>query len=702
VKPIGLFLLLIFFLFPWGVFSQDIYIPETGPVKTGGEASHRGELIRRLSEAGIPFEVRPLFTEYGGFGSSVYVDISPETETEGGLFILAVPLSSGENSEAGLPYGLKTALALIQKARERNLTRKILVAFLGDEQSRLPPDQRRNAHTGLEDLLARQGNPENTALVYADFYAPPEKLVIHHGGHRNLTPLNLLQPIPGLCDFYKAPFTFAVKSNELYKLGFVDGPLALRSSLAAGIPSWYLGGTRDDPGEAPEKSIPAELLGELLLEYGCSLNFLTENLDYHYLIFQNFGKTVFFPELTTVIILWSFNALGLLIFLIYSIVLRKALIIQWKIFFRYFPVILILFAVLFLTLQGSELFFGLLLNGFFLPWDKTYYGGIFFILATALILFSLIDPLFDRLKIPRKANFYGNAAIILTILGNLIAMFLDITFIPVFIWAFLFTVLAAFIPFSPPLYGISFIIPLQTAAILITSMEGANAGFPVLNYSNRVWLILFIAVTSFPSVLIFKRASVLSRGQKKRQPRFLKPVSQFILLAACMGALTLYVYNRSKDPAITPVRRVIADTPDNPAVLAVTLTDRSFLTRRILEMTIYAPAEPVRFDLYLDSESGPQPVYAAPMPFSIKETENSPRKSTLEFILGENPPNPFTTNMVLPLNFSGSLRVEALYTRYDPSLDTGPPPEGDDYVLRVTRTIPIRPVTGQRVTSESP
>jgi hypothetical protein len=700
VKPIGLFLFPVFFLFPWGIFSQDIYSPETGFLKTGDEASHRGELIRLLGEGGIPFEVRPLFTEYGGFGSSIYVDISPETETDGGLFILAIPLDSGKNPGTGLPYGLKTALALIQKARGRDLTRKILVAFLGDEQSRLPPDQRKGVHTGLEDLLSRQENPENTVLVYADFYAPPEKLVIHHGGHRNLTPLNLLQPIPGLCDFYKAPFTFAVKSNELYKLGFVDGPWALRSSLASGIPSWYLEGTREDPGEALGNPIPAELLGELLLEYGCSLNFLTENLDYHYLIFQNFGKTVFFPELTTVIILWSFSALGLLIFLIYSIVLRKALIVQWKIFFRYFWVILILFAVLFLALQVSELFFGLLLKGFALPPDKTYYGGIFFILGTALILFSLIDPLFDRLKIPRKANFYGNAAVILTILGNLIAMFLDITFIPVFIWAFLFTVLAAFIPFSLPLYGISFIIPLQIAGVLITSMEGANTGFPVLNYSNRVWLILFIAVTSFPSVLIVKRASVLSGGQRK--PPFLKRVSQFILLAACMGALTLYAYNRSKDPAITPVRRVVVDPPDNPAILAVTLTDRSFLTRRILEITLYAPAEPVRFDLYLDSESGPQSIYAAPMPFSIKETENSLRGSTLEFALGENPPNPFTTNMVLPLNFSGSLRLEALYTRYDPSLDTGPPPEGDDYVLRVTRTIPIGPGISQRVTSESP
>jgi energy-converting hydrogenase Eha subunit E len=249
----------------------------------------------------------------------------------------------------------------------------------------------------------------------------------------------------------------------------------------------------------------------------------------------------------------------------------------------------------------------------------------------------------------------------------------------------LFTVLAALLPFPLPVYGITFIIPLQIAQTVITSMGAVTTGLPVFSFSNRLALILFIAVTSFPSVLIFKRAAALSGERKKQPSRFFRLVSRFILLAACMGALTVYVRNQT--PQAAPVRRFIAENQDKPGILDLTVTGSTFLSRRILEITLSARAAPVRFDLYLDSESGRPSIYTAPMPFVIKE--DPPRGSTLEFILGENPPNPFTANMVLPLNFSGVLRVEALYTRYDPALDTGPPPEGDDYVLRVTRTIPL-------------
>ncbi|MDR1107784.1 MAG: hypothetical protein LBL19_01990 [Spirochaetaceae bacterium] len=668
-------------LLPGGIFSQ-----ETGSGGAGIEASRRGELVRLLGEGGIPFEVRPLFTEYGGFGSSLLVRVSPESAAEGaGRFILALPLSSAEDPGALFPYGLQAGLAFIQKAREGGIKKEILVAFLGDEQSRFPPELRKSSPAGLEDLLALQENPENTVLVYADLYAPPEKLRIHHGGNRSLTPLNVLEVLPGLCDARGIPFGFAVKANELYKLGFVDGPPALRTALEYGIPSWYLEGARNGPEAPAANPIPADVLGELLLEYAASLNFSAENLDYHYLIFQNFGKTVFIPELTTVFILWAFSALGFLMFLIYSIIWRKMLIIQWTLFFRWFWVIGILFTVLFLTLQGSELFFGFLLERFSLSREKIYYGGILFTLGNALILFSLLSPLVERLKIPRKASFYGNAAVILIILGSLIALVLDITFIPAFLWAFLFTVLAALLPFPLPVYGITFIIPLQIAQTVITSMGAVTTGLPVFTHSNRLALILFVAVTSFPSVLIFQRASALSGERRKRSPRLFRLVSRFILLAAGIGALTVYMRNQT--PQAEPVRRVIAERQDRPEILDVTVTGSTFLSRRILEITLSARAAPARFDLYLDSESGRPSLYTAPMPFVVKE--NPPQGSTLEFILGENPPNPFTATMVLPLNFSGTLRVEALYTRYDPALDTAPPPEGNDYLLRVTQTLPL-------------
>ncbi|MDR2069038.1 MAG: hypothetical protein LBP71_04130, partial [Spirochaetaceae bacterium] len=123
MKAVGLSLIFIFFLVSQGIFSQ-----EEG--KEGGnplEISRRLELSRRLTAEGIPFEVRPLFSGYGGFGSSVLVYLPRKTKTEpdGGLFILAIPLCSGDDPGEGFPYGLEAGLAFIKKARARNLKREI-------------------------------------------------------------------------------------------------------------------------------------------------------------------------------------------------------------------------------------------------------------------------------------------------------------------------------------------------------------------------------------------------------------------------------------------------------------------------------------------------------------------------------------------------------------------------------------------------
>jgi hypothetical protein len=55
----------------------------------------------------------------------------------------------------------------------------------------------------------------------------------------------------------------------------------------------------------------------------------------------------------------------------------------------------------------------------------------------------------------------------------------------------------------------------------------------------------------------------------------------------------------------------------------------------------------------------------------------------MEFILGEEPPNPLSVEIVLPREFNVSLRAEALYTRWDPILDKEEKPKTDDYVFTV-------------------
>jgi hypothetical protein len=116
--------------------------------------------------------------------------------------------------------------------------------------------------------------------------------------------------------------------------------------------------------------------------------------------------------------------------------------------------------------------------------------------------------------------------------------------------------------------------------------------------------------------------------------------------------------------------------------------DRILLERRTLDITLDAPGSPLRFNLYLDDaqdSGGEIPViYAAPMPFRYIEDDTSLNRHSIEFILGEGPPNPFTTEIVLPIDFSGFLRAEALYA------------EGD-YRLMIIRRYPIGSTSASRL-----
>jgi hypothetical protein len=122
------------------------------------------------------------------------------------------------------------------------------------------------------------------------------------------------------------------------------------------------------------------------------------------------------------------------------------------------------------------------------------------------------------------------------------------------------------------------------------------------------------------------------------------------------------------------------------SILRVDIEYSDFIEIRSLKVTLRARGNPVRFNLYLSTSDDSLPViYSAPMPFAITDDWNSVR-----FSLGESPPNPFSAEIVIPIDLSARLHFEAVYTEWDPSLDPLPHPETDDYLLRVSQTVLIR------------
>jgi hypothetical protein len=682
-----LFFLLVFPLF---ILSGE---EDTGSIR-GGEGAVREELIRALEERNIPFTERFLFTEYGGFGSSVHVLLSPDSLVVPAeqTFILAVPLSvRGEEAGDGLPFRFEAALSFIEKVRFLNdIT--IRVAFLGDEVPRLPEEFQKRSHIGLEDLYDLLDNPEDAVLWYLDVAGTPRGITIHHGTADTIAPLSILRPLPGICETYHVPYNFAVRFNELYKLKLIDGPSALRFAQSRDINALYI--SRDEsffpwqmPSPPPQEPIPAARFADMLAAYAASLQISAENLDYHFTVINLLGKTLFVSEQLTVAALLISAALFFFALLLYSIMFRRVLIIRWQIFIRRSWILLVFLAFLMITLQGGGMFLSFLLERFRIPPQPSgTYGVAMLKLLVAMVLFSFLYPLPELLNIPRKRDFYGNAAVVLVTLGVLIAVVLDITLVPLFLWAFLFIFLGASVKNSFLVYTFGLFTPIQAAVAFINILSAGNDRLAEIIRSNDLFVGFYFAVILLPFMLIFKRGAALS--QKGKAPRSLMAllIPRLVLLAGSLGIVFSYGYYMAKQPVSEPVRRTIVETSEERGILNIRSREIDFLERRITEVNLEAGGNPVRFDMYLDTGgSGTLPViYSAPMPFELSEGRDS-----IEFILGEGPPNPFSTEIVIPLNFTGFLRVEALYTSWDGTIDTLPPPENDDYVLRVVRSIPI-------------
>ncbi|MDR3123720.1 MAG: hypothetical protein LBU16_08095 [Treponema sp.] len=652
------------------------------------EDSRLAMLAAILTERKIPFETRSLFAEFGGFGSSIHVRLpaSPGAgDQKPGFFILALPLSFTGDDRREFPYAFEAALDFIGRVRAEGLQTDVMAAFLGDEWSALGGD--RNApHTGLLDLCSRLELPEDAAMIYLDMGGETGEILVHHGARRALAPLNILRPLARLCDERNIPYSLAVNANELYKLGLADGPSALELALERELPALYLAG-----GAAGG----IQNLDALLFDYARSVNPGMESPDYHYLIFHVPGRFFFVSEYATTLLFLVAAALFFFAALTYSVVLRRRLAVQWKVFFKRSWILLLYWLMLALALKGAALIF----RGFARGADPARFGGTSLLLyaaaasqlLTGVSLFMVVSFLGDCIHVPRRENFYGSSAIILVIVETLLSAYIDVTFIPVFIWAFLFTFLAACIR-KPVLIWICAALAFFQGGGLLTLIQAGNKRLGSLIVSGNTALIFYLALVSLPFFITLKRGALLRARETGEQPSSQELLRQLanpkalirrlaprlVLLAFAGTALGINAWLFARASIAPAERMTVVDEPESGGLLAMKALDRMLLERRTLSVTLKASGNPLRFNLLLDGVPGGETpvVYSAPMPF--RYVEDSPDRSSVEFILGEGPPNPFTTEIALPIDFAGVLRAEALYA------------EGEEnYRLKIIRRYPV-------------
>jgi hypothetical protein len=660
------------------------------------ETARRAELTALLRERGIAFEERPLFADYGGFGTSLLVRLPapPAEETGGSSFILAVPLSKKADPGTLLPFGFEAALEFMAKMGEQGFNGEVGIAFLADEHRELPRKTGENLPLGLLDIYDNLDDPEHTNLLYLDLFEPPKKLLIHHGAAGTLSPRGLTSPFTAACEARAVPYGFAVSYNGLYRLGLAGEQEALSFALNRDMPALLLSADTSAAGPPLE----AAAVAALLADYARSAAITDELPDTRYTLLYYGGKSFFLSETATVILLLLGAAFFNGIFMIYSLAYRPRFSLRRKLFFPYAALLLIHFGILYAALYGVELFFSLLLRALPVSPETPYYWGpVLLILTGTALYFVLTLPLKRIRKNIRRARLYGNGALVWFFLALLTGAALDITMVPIFIWALIMGIPGAFIR-RPALAYLSALLVFPRIPGAFLALQGASsAALPALIRSGSPLLPLPVAVSLFPVLLLCMRGAALSRAQKKLPPRSRALIPRLCIFAAAAAALVWYGNSLSKIPGREQVRRTLIEGPEEGGILRGEIRDRVLAERRIMGITLTAPGNPTRFDLSLEAEEGEAPplIYAASMPFTAGE-------NSLQFTLGEGPPNPFSTEIALPQEFSGTLRAEAWYTRWEAGLDGEAPPPGADYLLRVVKTLPLSSAPAGGPTSGAP
>jgi hypothetical protein len=649
--------------------------PTGGDRYGASQAENREKVLSFLNARSRTFEERPLLASYGGFSSSLclgFPGIASKAEDSGTL-VLAIPLEGD--------FAVETGLALIEKLEDKKNHLNFFIAFLGDEKTLLPEDIPSYTHKGLRDLLSLCDMPETWVLSYLDIDKPPSGFLIRHGNEDYIAPLDMIKSLSALFGGKGMSSSFEIRYNEIYKLGLAKENRPLALAWENEINGFCLAGVYD---EGDKKKAPAPAggdLAELLLEYGETLRFPIQNPDRHYFILPLLKNRPFFiSEKTMVIFFISASALLVFSFTVYSAARRSRITRGFRNFIRYFWIFFILLPLLAAVLKGAGFMYSFLLSLLKASPRGTNYSGAGLTILLVLLLISLAAPLVHFLPIPRRANFFGFSAVILVVFGTLTSIIIDFTFLPVFIWASFFTFLGASLTNPFLILPAALVMPLQGLSAFSNIQETGSAKLAELLFSGGTgpgWITAFqLSILALPFLLLLEKGiGALLKG-KSRISRAAASKYSFAARLALIGLVLVFMVIQIlliPPGPLPPVRRTFPDTASD--ILTISTENTAFEESRIIHITIEAKGNPLRFNLYLEGENL-KPVYSSPAPYR----QNG---KSIEFILGENPPNPFKAEIVLPRDLQVSIRAEALYTQWESALDKEEEPDTEDYVFKV-------------------
>jgi len=319
-------------------------------------------------------------------------------------------------------------------------------------------------------------------------------------------------------------------------------------------------------------------------------------------------------------------------------------------------------------------------------------AGLFLTIFLSLLVFYFSSYVLDIIRIPLRERFFRFASVIFLIFSIISAVFLDFSYISIFLIVFVLFFLGALvqnpiivfiIAFSLPVFGL-----ITLSNIFITDNERLTELFISISWNTPdSWLVIYhTALLLLPVFLLLKRGSMLTIILRRLKIKYskiakLKILPALILITVVSIVIQIIIPVRE----LPPDRRLIAQalTSENNEILALSVDDFIFLDSRIVTLNLAARGSPVRFDVSILSGTDRilLPLYSAPVPI---ERKDEGKRVTLN--LGEFPPNPLVIEIVVPLEFQGRLELAAIYNIWDSTIDPGEKPVTENYILTVTKS----------------
>jgi len=671
-KPFGLYACIALYLTASVAFASqntDVF----------GEKAARERIFSYLSTAvkadgkagSVTVSQRPLTTTTGGFGTSVLADFPSSTKKEDAegivSLVIAVPLSTpspSENSQEG--FGIRVALALADRILRKGTPLPIRIAFLADERSELPADLRGKTKLGLRDLVDSLVDSERTVVIYIKLAKDPSRPVLDHGTAGSIAPRYLVGSLQKAFADNGASLPLHIPYNELYRLGLVQGSEELKILRELEIPAVVLTDSRLISTKSfNDDGLSAERTADALYASIIRLASVSAERDERYSIISFASLSMMLSEGYAVIAFIAIASLFLLAFLVYSLTHRHLLVARWKVFLRRSWVVFAFLAVLFLCVHVSGLILSFILSIAKANTSVAPYGAATLKILLAIAFYYALSPLFSFRAIPRRAHFFGSAAVSCLAIGALMAATMDFTFVPTFMWAFTLAFLSVSIP-SPTIAALPAILaPLQIVGAAAAAVGSGDTGAAMAVLNGDPIIELYLAFIALPILFLFRRLSIMSRARTlqragtnvtgHRYRIYTRPIFIVGVLSA-MTVLALNTTQTQKEQQI-PVREETSDAKK----FNITVSESTFLDRRTVRLQIKAEKQPIRIDLsFLTDER--LTIYEAPCPFILSDNGRS-----ASFVLGERPPDPLTLEITLPATLRGQFEARAIF--YDQAID---------------------------------